>query len=342
MHIESDIKLDFCDVLLRPKRSEIESRNDVQLTRTFKFKYSPYEWTGVPIIAANMDGVGTLNMYDYLSQREWLTCGAKTINTEGYEYMAYPHRFGMYFIPSTGFDEVENLRYCHKYFNWICLDVPNGYLRKFERFVSKVREEFPNHVIIAGNVVSKEMTEALILAGADVVKAGIGGGAACTTRKITGVGVPQLASIMECADAAHGLGGHIISDGGCATPGDVVKAFAAGADFVMLGSMLAGHAEGGGERIEKDGKQYVEFYGMSSKKANEKHFGGLKDYRAAEGRIVQIPFKGSVVDTMQEIEGGLRSACTYVGASRIKDLPKCATFVQVNRQLNTLFERYES
>ena len=177
------------------------------------------------------------------------------------------------------------------------------------------------------------MTEELILSGADIVKVGIGPGSVCTTRIKTGVGYPQLSSIMECADAAHGLGGHIIADGGCTSPGDVAKAFGGGADYVMLGGMLAGHDEGRGEVIE--GK--VQFYGMSSKAANEKHFGGLKEYRASEGRDVQIPYKGKVGDSIKEILGGLRSACTYVGANKLKRLSKCTTFIRCTQQFNTIF-----
>ena len=237
---------------------------------------------------------------------------------------------------------------------FVCIDVANGYTELFVEFVRKFRKAYPNVVIIAGNVVTREMTEELILNGADIVKVGIGPGSVCTTRIKTGVGYPQLSAIIECADAAHGLGGHIIADGGCTSPGDVSKAFGAGADFVMLGGMLAGHEEGGGEIFtrwykkdwtEADGrdivetKQFVKFYGMSSKAANDKHFGGLKDYRSSEGREVIVPYRGKVVDTLQDILGGLRSTCTYVGASKLKYLSKCTTFVKVNQQYNNIFER---
>ncbi|WP_417142773.1 IMP dehydrogenase, partial [Parasutterella excrementihominis] len=204
-------------------------------------------------------------------------------------------------------------------------------------FVSKIREEFPHLAIMAGNVVTGDMTEELILAGADIVKVGIGPGSVCTTRKMTGVGYPQLSAIIECADAAHGLGGLICSDGGCTRPGDIAKAFGGGADFVMLGGMLAGHNESGGEVIEKDGKVYRSFYGMSSKSAMDKYSGGVAKYRAAEGKTVYLEDRGPVADTVQEILGGVRSACTYVGARRLKELTKRTTFVRVTQQLNEVF-----
>ena len=243
------------------------------------------------------------------------------------------------------------------------MDIANGYSDHFAARVRKVRNQFPDLVIIAGNVVTGEMTEELILAGADIVKVGIGPGSVCTTRIQTGVGYPQLSAVIECADAAHGLGGHIIADGGCTCPGDVAKAFAAGADFVMLGGMLAGHDEGGGEVIEKfyktgewvkeettvdnilrttwkDGierKQFVKFYGMSSDAANTKHFGGLKDYRSSEGREVLVPYRGSVGITIQDLTGGLRSTCTYAGALKLKQLSKCTTFVRCTQQFNAVY-----
>jgi GMP reductase len=247
----------------------------------------------------------------------------------------------------------DNLKY-------LCIDVANGYSEAFVSHVRNIRKIYPHIVIIAGNVVTREMTEELILSGADIVKVGIGPGSVCTTRIQTGVGYPQLSAVIECADAAHGLGGHIIADGGCTTPGDVAKAFAAGADFVMLGGMLAGHDEGGGDIITKTyltneidtegfygdvgsqikvDKQFVQFYGMSSKSANEKHFGGLKDYRSSEGRTVLVPYRGPVDSTVQEILGGVRSTCTYVGANIIKQLPKCATFIRCTQTHNSVYEK---
>tara|TARA_R110002110_G_scaffold143724_4_gene332614 strand:- start:389 stop:1069 length:681 start_codon:yes stop_codon:yes gene_type:complete len=217
---------------------------------------------------------------------------------------------------------------------FLCIDVANGYSQRFATTVEQIREKYPELIIIAGNVVTGEMTEELILSGADIVKVGIGPGSVCTTRIKTGVGYPQLSAIIECADAAHGLGGHIIADGGCSSSGDVAKAFGAGADFVMLGGMLAGHDEGGGEVVDGN----VQFYGMSSDTANIKHFGGLKDYRSSEGRTVRLPYKGAIKDTVQDILGGIRSACTYAGARKLKDLSKCTTFIRVNNQYNRIFE----
>jgi GMP reductase len=234
----------------------------------------------------------------------------------------------------TEIQKAENILNAHKHIRFICLDVANGYTEKFVNYVRTIRGLFPEHVIIAGNVVTREMTEALILAGANIIKAGIGPGSVCTTRKVAGVGYPQLSCIMECADAAHGLGGYVLSDGGCTCPGDVAKAFGAGADFVMIGGMFAGTDEAAGETTE-EGK---EFYGMSSATAMVKHSGGVATYRAAEGKKVFVKEVGPVASVMQQILGGVRSACTYVGAARLKDLSKCTTFIRVNRQLNNIFQ----
>ncbi len=200
-----------------------------------------------------------------------------------------------------------------------------------------MREAHPDSIIIAGNVVTGEMVEELLLSGADIVKVGIGPGSVCTTRIKTGVGYPQLSAIIECADAAHGLSGQIISDGGCTNPGDIAKAFGAGADFVMLGGMFAGHDECGGDVVERDGKRVMLFYGMSSETAMSKHSGGVADYRASEGKTVHVPYRGPVDDTVKDILGGLRSACTYVGAHQLKELTKRTTFVRVREQHNPVF-----
>jgi len=224
----------------------------------------------------------------------------------------------------------------------ICIDVANGYREIFLQFVKRVRDAFPDKIVIAGNVATREMTEALILAGADVVKIGIGPGSVCTTRKVAGVGYPQLSAIAECADAAHGLNGHVMSDGGCSSPGDVAKAFAAGADFVMLGGMLAGHDESGGEIFEDgNGKTYKSFYGMSSAKAMEHHYGEVAGHRAPEGKEVRVPYRGLLEVTVQSILGGIRSACSYVGARRIKDLPKCTTFIRVSMTTNEVYQKFD-
>lgn len=313
MRIESDVKLDFSDVLLKPKRSTIESRKDIDLTRTFKFRYGLGTWTGVPIISANMSSVTTPEVAEVLDKHKMLACIPK--NRE-LDFAGNVNAF-----PSIGLGALKAVSY---QFSWVALDVPNGYMEQVVNQTKTMREAFPYMTIIVGNVVSAEATEALIIAGADIVKVGIGSGAACSTRIKTGVGMPQLSAVIECADAAHGLGGHIISDGGCNVSGDIVKAFAAGADFVMLGSMLAGHDENG-----------EDFYGSSSERGNNETAGGLKDYRASEGWEIKLPARGALENTLQDIEGGLRSACAYVGAKTLKSLPKCATFVQVSHQANT-------
>jgi GMP reductase len=379
MRIEEDIKLDYNNVLIRPKRSTLGSRKEVDLERGFTFRnYKPYvatdvlpdgypvvqeqyrHYRGTPIMAANMDGVGTFEMADELASQKIMTCLVKTYSVE--HLVAF---FGTdsverreYVAMSIGITDKDADKFAQVYkqsskgLKYVCIDVANGYSERFSNFVRLFRKEYPNVVIIAGNVVTGEMTEELILNGADIVKVGIGPGSVCTTRIQTGVGYPQLSAVIECADAAHGLGGHIIADGGCSTPGDVAKAFAGGADFVMLGGMLAGHDEGGGEVItkkyetnEKNGlervyeeKHFVQFYGMSSDAANTKHFGGLKDYRSSEGREVLVPYRGAVANTIQNILGGIRSTCTYAGASRLKHLMRCATFIRCYDTHNRVYE----
>merc|ERR1719504_365469 len=219
----------------------------------------------------------------------------------------------------------------------ICIDVANGYSEAFVSCIRDVHQRYPEHTIMAGNVVTKEMTEELIFSGADIIKVGIGPGSVCTTRKQTGVGYPQLSAVMECADAAHGLGGRIISDGGCTCPGDVAKAFGAGADFVMLGGMLAGHEECAGDTVEANGEYFKVFYGMSSDTAMKKHAGGVAEYRSSEGKTVRVPYRGPIDETIRDILGGLRSACTYAGASELRELSKRTTFIRVTQQLNTVF-----
>lgn len=323
MRIIEDTKLDFSDVLLVPKHSTIESRNDVILNRMFSFKHSKETWEGIPIISANMESVTTPKVARIMVEHHMMAALPKEkMVIEG----GYPEKLQLdSLIETIG---VNSLYYKDKWIKFICLDVANGYMEKVVEVVKGLRNE-TEKCIIVGNVVTPEMVTALILAGADVVKIGIGSGSACATRIKTGVGYPQLSAVIECADAAHGLGGHIISDGGCTCPGDVAKAFAAGADFVMLGGMLAGHTENG-----------IEFYGESSRFAIEKKSGGLRDYRAAEGWEIQLPEKGNLENTLQDILGGLRSTCAYVGAERLKDLPKCATFIKVNNQVNTSLWRY--
>ena len=345
MRIIDDIKLDFRDVLISPKRSQLTSRKDAELTRQFTFKHSQHTWVGIPIIASNMDHTGTVDMYNVLSEYKMLTALCK--------FIKWPQNVWGYLIQTIGLDQdLDVLGYDDSH--WICLDVANGYTERFNDYVALMRshEATKDKIIIAGNVCTPEATEQILLAGADIVKIGIGPGSVCTTRKMTGVGYPQLSATIECADAAHGLGGHIITDGGCAVVGDIAKSFGAGADVVMLGGMLAGHDECAGERTDlvhwdsttKDREvlegqgDYMKFYGMASDDAQVKYYGEKQSHRASEGKTVYVPYRGCITDTIQDILGGLRSACTYAGARDIKSLPKCTTFVKVNRQMNDIFD----
>jgi len=346
MRIEYDIKLGFKDVMIRPKRSTLKSRSQVSLQRDFQFLHSKSKWQGIPIMAANMDTVGTFEMALALSQKGLFTAIHKHYPDSDWNTFSThaPKGIENYIAISTGTgskdsEKLASIFSFNPHFKFICIDVANGYSEHFVDFVKRTRARYPDKVIIAGNVVTGEMVEELLLSGTDIVKVGIGPGSVCTTRVKTGVGYPQLSAIIECADAAHGLGGHIISDGGCANPGDVAKAFGAGADFVMLGGMLAGHEESGGELIEHGGKHYKQFYGMSSNTAMEKHVGGVAEYRASEGKTVKVLFKGNVEETLQEILGGLRSTCTYVGASRLKELSKRTTFIRVAEQENRVYSK---
>ena len=341
MRIEPEIKLDYDDVLLRPKRSTMGSRQDVDLERTMRFGNGE-SYTGIPIIAANMDGVGTLDMATALRRYSMSTALTKHIPESDLvgHYFRPDHlpgnRLHSIYTMGTTPEDVEKFERVNDGSDplWVCIDVANGYSEKFIDFVAGFRDRHDDKILAAGNVATPDIVEELVLKGADIVKIGIGPGAACTTRIMTGVGMPQLSAVIECADAAHGLGARIIADGGCATPGDVAKAFAAGADFVMLGNMLAGTDEGG---IPPTDGLTVPFHGMSSGKANAMHGGGGKSYRASEGREVSVPYKGGVDGVAKEILGGLRSACTYIGARRLKDLPKCATFVRCNSTHNRAF-----
>ena len=342
MRIEEEIKLDYSDVLFRPKRSTLKSRKEVNLSRTYKFKHSNKEWSGIPIIASNMDGVGELDVAISLAKHNIMTALTKQHDLQIINDFKSIKKIFNYIALSCGtskesFTRLNQILSEHSYFQFICIDVANGYSENFSHFISSVREKHPSKTIIAGNVVTADMTQELILSGADIVKVGIGPGSVCTTRVQTGVGYPQLSAVIECADAAHGLGAHIIADGGCTCPGDVSKAFGGGADFVMLGGMLAGHKEGGGKIIKQNGIDYIEFYGSSSEEANDKHYGGLANYRSSEGKKVKIPFRGGLDNTIRDILGGVRSSCTYVGALTLKQLSKCTTFIRVSNQYNDTF-----
>lgn len=346
MRIEYDIKLGFKDVMFRPKRSTLKSRSQVKLERTFKLLHNKSDWSGVPIMAANMDTVGTFEMALALQNHKMFTAIHKHYTLQQWsDFLAKaPAGIENHIAVSTGTSNTDYEKLSHiiaenPQLKFICIDVANGYSEHFVAFVKQVRRKFTEKVIIAGNVVTGEMVEELLLAGADIIKVGIGPGSVCTTRVKTGVGYPQLSAIIECADAAHGLGGLIISDGGCTTPGDVAKAFGAGADFVMLGGMLAGHDESGGELIEKNGEKVKMFYGMSSATAMKKHAGGVAEYRASEGKTVTVPYRGKVDETVLDILGGVRSTCTYVGASQLKELSKRTTFIRVAEQENQVYSK---
>lgn len=377
MRIENEIKLDYKDVMIRPKRSEAPSRKDVTLEKTYTFLNSKTKWSGIPILASNMDTTGTLAMAKELAKHQMMTCLHKHYSDE--DLIAFFDRnknpacdFAFYTlgIKDEDVEKLTRVANAVDQIHNICVDVANGYTEYFVSRIKRLREKFPNSVIMAGNVCTPEMVSELILSGAaDIVKIGIGPGSVCTTRIITGIGYPQLSAVIECADAAHGLRGHVCADGGCSEPGDVAKAFGAGADFVMLGNMFAGHEECEGEweyAVSEEGshwrtsdqrhthdelvaqgwkhirKNALCFYGMSSKKAIDKYSGGLCDYRAAEGKVVRVDYKGSVSDEegiVQKITGGLKSTCAYVGAACLKDLPKCTTFVRCYRTHNDYFEK---
>jgi len=382
MRIDNELKLDYKDVLLRPKRSELTSRKDVDLVREFAFKNAggegsdpkAYGWKGIPIVAANMDTVGTFETAKTLAKYRMLTCISKhydgdvwTHKLNGYgiwknkeqreanekdwkydrESDNWQNRIYEHISPSIGIkydpektddiDYLNNITWNFYHTRFVCIDAANGYTSRFCDFIKRVREEHPALIIIAGNVVTGEMTEEILLSGADIVKVGIGGGSVCTTRVQTGVGYPQLSAVIECADAAHGIGGHIMADGGCCCTGDIAKAFCAGADFVMLGGMLAGHTESAGQEEIVNGKKYKTFYGMSSKEAMDKYNGGVASYRSAEGKTVRVEDRGLLKNTLESILGGLRSTCTYIGAKSLKNMPKCATFIRVSQQSNEVF-----
>ena len=343
MKIETDTKLDFNDVLIRPKRTKLSSRSEVNLEREIYFPISKQKWKGVPIIAANMDTVGTYDVYKVLSKHKIITAFHKFYTLRDFENME-----GLdpdYFAISTGisdydFTKLKEImdRNFGSRVKFICIDVANGYMEKLVEFCKNVREMYPNKILIAGNVVSREVTEELILnGGVDIVKVGIGPGSACLTRTQTGVGMPQLSAIMECADAAHGVNGFIIGDGGITCPGDLAKGFGGGADFIMIGGQFAGHDENPGEIQEIDGEKYKLFYGMSSEKAMQIHYGKMDKYRSSEGRCIKIKYKGPLEETVLSYLGGLRSTCTYINAKNIKNISKCTTFIKTNRQLNTIF-----
>jgi|TARA_Y100000992_G_scaffold52929_2_gene31499 GMP reductase len=337
-------QLDYNNVLIKPKPSLLSSRSEVNIERTFVFnvnkdnaKEKSVFWTGVPLISANMDTTGTFEIYNVLSKYNIITALHKFYDVK--DYIKYSNNMNPdLFMVSCGINDFEKL--CdiltHIECNWICIDIANGYIKSLVDYCKKVRAKFPLKKIVAGNVASKEKVEELIIqGGVDVVKIGIGPGSACTTRIKTGVGVPQLSAVIECANAAHRVGGKIIADGGITCPGDVSKAFGGGADFVMIGGQFAGCDEGPGEIVKKDGKNFKKFHGMSSKKAMEIHYGSMDNYRTSEGREILVPYRGNLDEIVQDYLGGIRSTCTYIGANKLEDMEKCTTFGLANQQFNT-------
>jgi GMP reductase len=358
MRIESEVKLDYSDVLIKPKRSMGFSRSAVNLTRNYTFLNSQIFWEGVPLIAANMSTTGTFAMTNALAKFRASVCLHKHYPVdeliEFYKTDNAQVRASLTFgIKDSDYDklvEVTDRLGGPIAVPFITIDAANGYTEYFVNRCAQVRELLPKTIIMAGNVCTPEMVQELLFAGVDIVKIGIGPGSVCTTRVKTGVGYPQFSAVAECAEAAHGLQGHICADGGCTVAGDVVKAFGAGADFVMLGGMLAGTDECEGEweynhvteyadvnYERRVGKKALKFYGMSSEEAMKKYNGGKASYKAAEGKSVTIPFKGPAGAIVEEVLGGLRSACTYVGTESLKDFSKCCTFVKVNRTHNTVY-----
>ena len=349
MRIKEDIKLNFDDVLMEPKRSTLSSRRDVDMTRNFTFRNSGKKMNFTPIFASNMDGVGTFSMAKVLQEYKMMTVITKATTIEqwreavgsGLRLQSVSVCTGTNKIWDSEAADYKNMQAVLKSFpdvKMITVDVANAYHQNFVDFIKQVRDDYPDKVIVAGNVVTPEMVEELIINGADMVKIGIGPGSVCTTRTMTGVGVPQFSAIVECADAANGVDGHIMADGGCTQPGDIAKALGGGAHMVMVGGMLAGHDESEEEINPDTGTR--EFYGMSSDRAREVH-GKRKDgYRGNEGRLIELPDRGPVKDTVEDILGGVRSACTYIGARRLKDMPKCASFVTTNNVINKVYERY--
>lgn len=343
MKVEIETKLDYSDVLIVPQRGTISSRSEVDLTLEF------FDLEVIPIIAANMDGVGTFEMAQTLSEYRVLTALTKhyaleeLIDFYSESEFAIAKEFSIYSM-GTSTDDVNKFEQLTQALEsieaelpkFVCIDVANGYTKRFEDFVASFAERNPQFVLIVGNVATPEQTERLIECGADVVKIGIGPGSVCTTRKQTGIGYPQFSAVLECAEAARDAGGQTIADGGCTCPGDVAKAFGAGADLVMLGGMLAGTDEGGAtQQLEHTRK----FYGMASKKAQDLHNGGIAEYRSSEGKEVVVPYRGPVKNVISDLLGGLRSTCAYVGADNIRQLQRKAKFVRVNKQLNEVFSK---
>ena len=343
-------KLDFNDVLIVPKKTTLTSRKDVSLTREIKFE-NDVVWKGVPIISSNMDTVSDLNTFNILKDHNYITCFPKSFNKHWLYFSEVPIELihSNNYMLSSGVSKddlnilislIHRLNDKNIVVKFVCLDVANGYMPSLGEASLELRKRFPNMVIVAGNVVTPEATCNLIANyDVNIVKIGIGSGSVCTTRLKTGVGYPQLSAILECGHAARNAGGYIISDGGIVNPCDISKALGAGADFVMCGSIFACHEESPGTTFEDSLTQtkFKRFYGMSSEIANNKYNNGLQNYRTAEGKEVACKIKGSLHDTIKDINGSLRSTCTYTNSSTIGDLYKNTKFVQVLHHHNTLY-----
>jgi GMP reductase len=348
--IDTIKKLDFSDVLVVPKKTTLSSRSNVVVTRSITFKHSKKDWHGIPIISSNMDTVTNVDTFNALRKRHMLSCFPKYFNQQWLDgdLPVELDDVNHYMISSgiksvdvnTLFGLIAKLADNNITPKFLCFDVANGYMIDLIKTCQQVRKKLPDVTLMAGNVVTPDGVKDLVVDGmVDIVKIGIGSGLLCTTRKITGVGYPQFSAVLECAQKAHDLGAHVVSDGGVTVVGDIAKALCAGADFVMLGSLIAGHDISPGDVIYDNGKMFKIAYGMSSSVANEKYAGGLSDYKAPEGKVVKIALRGKLDDTLQRIEGGIRSNCTYIGARDIQSMPKNSTFITVNRQYNDALDR---
>lgn len=348
--LSSTPKLDFDDVLLVPSESsKFQSRNspDLQLySQTFK-NMNGLDTVG--LIAANMDGVGTIEVAKVLSEHKVLTALHKHYPVDRLVgFFSDNPGVSNYCFYSMGMTQADLKKFQIFLTNYkptnhhvplkVCIDVANGYMKHFHEFCSYIRTLAPNALIMAGNVVEPYGVTTLHDYGVDMVKVGIGPSAVCMTRAVTGVGYPQFSAINDIYKKSNTS--VMCSDGGCKQPGDIVKAFAAGATTVMLGSMLSGTDEGGGTIVEIDGKKFVEFYGMSSHTAQKKHFDGtLATYRSSEGRTVLVPYKGSVETIITHILGGIRSACTYLNCTTVDELVESSyVIVKSGSGLNKMFE----
>ena len=391
-NIIEEVQLDYCDVMIKPKRSTLNSRSEPDIYRTYKMKHTERVLYGNGLIVANMATTGTFNMAKVFAKNLMFTCLHKHYSFEEIKEFLEKYKneeiefkmgnenciayFNDYIFVSTGIKDGDYEKICKvldlDICKNLCIDIANGYIPKLLDFVKKIREQYPNLIIMVGNVVTGDMVQDIILSGADIVKVGIGPGANCTTRKQTGCGRPQLSAVIECAEAAHAVDGMVCADGGITCVGDINKAYGAGADFIMVGSLVAGSDEADGEIIKKvyktneveviscnrndedlnpidndydeydinetepkyEIKKYKLAYGMSSKYAQDKHWNGMAKYRASEGIVTLKPYSGPVQNTIDEYLGGLRSCMTYISARRLKDIPKCCTFYRANRILN--------